>query len=62
MISSNGDILRGNAYKDIRCLSTDEKPVNDVPNGSMLTEIDTSKSYLFDKDSETWVEVPIDFC
>ena len=37
------------------CLSTDTKPLN-VPNGTILIEIDTSKIFLFDAENEVWSE------
>lgn len=55
MVSANRRILYGEVYNDVRCLSTDEKPT-DVKNGSVLTEIDTGKQFLFDSDSRTWHE------
>ena len=39
------------------CLSTDTKPTGDsIANGSRLMEIDTSKLYFYDAESETWKE------
>lgn len=43
---------------DVRCLSTDTKPTQNIPNGSVLIEIDTAKGYLFDAESGVWHEVP----
>lgn len=45
-------------------LSTDSKPTTTVeglyiPNGSVYTEVDTGKAYMFDKDNVTWYEVSI---
>lgn len=57
MISANKRILYGSVYNDVRCLSTDEKPT-DVLNGSVLTEIDTGKTYLFDAAGKAWHEMP----
>lgn len=37
-------------------LSTDVKPVEDVANGSIFIEIDTSTLYFFDLDNEEWKE------
>lgn len=37
------------------CNSTDTKQL-DVPNGSFLIEIDTSKRYFFDAEFKTWEE------
>ena len=41
--------------KEIYCLSTDTKPT-DVPNGSILIEMDTSTIYTFDEAGSTWNE------
>ena len=37
-------------------LPTDEKPTENVRNGSTFFEIDTSKSYVFDEENKTWIE------
>lgn len=58
MVSINRRVLYGEVYNDIRCLSTDEKPTEDVKNGSVLTEIDTGTRYLFDAVGREWHEVP----
>lgn len=42
---------------DIRLLSTDIKPIDGIPNGSVCIEMDTSKGYLFDAESEEWHEI-----
>ena len=40
-----------------RGLSTDEKPINEsVGNGSIFIEMDTSKIFMFDAESQEWVE------
>lgn len=44
-------------------LSTDAKPTTQIdgmsiPNGSVFTEVDTGKSYMFDADNATWYEQP----
>lgn len=46
-------------------LSTDAKPTTtidgmEIPNGSVYTEVDTGKTYMFDKDNTTWYEVSLD--
>lgn len=41
--------------KVVICLSTDTKPT-DVPNASMLLEMDTGKVYFYDEDGTDWVE------
>ena len=38
-------------------LSTDEKPIEGIGNGSVLLEIDTSKVYIFDEENKQWVEL-----
>lgn len=45
-------------------LSTDAKPTATIdgmpiPNGSVFTEVDTGKTYMFDKDNTTWYEVSL---
>lgn len=45
-------------------LSTDTKPTTKIdgmgiPNGSVYTEVDTGKTYMFDYDNATWYEVSI---
>ena len=37
-------------------LSTDSKPVDGVPNGSIYIEMDTAKKYRFDKENEIWLD------
>lgn len=57
MISVNRRKSYGEVYNDVRCLSTDAKPINNIKNGSTLIEIDTGKKYLFDGATKTWIEV-----
>ena len=45
-------------------LSTDSKPTTTIdglyiPNGSVYTEVDTGKTFMFDKDNSAWHEVSI---
>lgn len=40
--------------KEGNCRSTDTKPIENIANGSMLMEMDTSTLYLFDEESHTW--------
>ncbi len=47
----------GTWLEDVRCLSTDEKPIENIHNGSTCIEIDTGKKYLFDSKSKTWNEI-----
>lgn len=58
MISVNRRAPYGQVYNDVRCLSTDEKPTKDIRNGSVLYEIDTGDTYLFDAGSRTWHKQP----
>lgn len=37
-------------------LSTDTKPADNVPNGSIFIEMDTAKKYRFDKENEIWLD------
>ena len=36
--------------------STDEKPIENVGNGSQFIEQDTSKIFLFDEENKKWLE------
>lgn len=38
-------------------LSTDTKPTENVATGSVFTEVDTGKTFLYDEESEDWTEV-----
>ena len=58
MVSINRQQGYGRVYNDVRCLSTDAKPTEDVKNGSTLVEIDTGRGYVFDATGGTWHEVP----
>lgn len=37
------------------CLSTDTKPIENVLNGSMLLEMDTSTVFFFDEANHQWI-------
>lgn len=37
-------------------LSTDEKPITNIPNGSVFFAMDTQQLYLFDLENQTWIE------
>ena len=42
-------------YKQVlRGLSTDEKPTEDVPNGSTFLEMDTGNVFVFDEENTRW--------
>ena len=42
---------------EFRGLSTDEKPVESVGNGSIFIEIDTGKVFLYDAENKVWREI-----
>lgn len=39
---------------EFRGLSTDVKPVENVGNGSVFIEMDTSKVFMFDEQNKVW--------
>ena len=42
-------------YVEISCKSTDEKPTSEEwVTGSVLLEVDTSKAYFYEEESDTW--------
>ena len=57
MVSINRRTLYGEVYNDVRCLSSDPKPTEGIRNGSTLTEIDTGKTYMFDRENGEWHEI-----
>lgn len=42
-------------YMEIACLSTDEKPTENVATGSILCEVDTGVVFFYDEESG-WTE------
>ena len=42
---------------EFRGLSTDDKPVENVGNGSVFIEIDTGKVFIFDEQNKLWKEI-----
>lgn len=48
--TAEGEIVN---YVEGSCISTDVKPDN-VANGSILMEMDTSTMYMFDENAGTW--------
>ena len=42
---------------EFRGLSTDEKPVEKLGNGSVFIEIDTGKVFMFDEQNKVWKEI-----
>lgn len=58
IIRKENDTKNGNkSILEVRGLSTDEKPVENINNGSVFIEIDTGKIYFYDLDNEEWKEV-----
>ena len=49
-------MIPGGRSNEYRGLSTDEKPVNYVPNGSLFYEFDTTVLYVFDATEMEWIE------
>jgi hypothetical protein len=43
-----------NPILEIRGLSTDEKPTENISNGSVFIEIDTGNMYFYDAENEEW--------
>ena len=54
-ISGDPAIMRGSL--DLRGLSTDTKPTENIPNGSTFIEINTGKVYIFNEAGAAWVEM-----
>ena len=42
---------------EFRGLSTDEKPIERVGNGSVFIELDTGKVFIFDEQNKMWREL-----
>lgn len=42
---------------EYRGLSTDEKPTENIENGTIFIEIDTGKIYMYDLENEEWKEI-----
>lgn len=41
---------------EFRGLSTDEKPIERIGNGSIFIEMDTGKVFIFDEQNKVWKE------
>lgn len=41
---------------ELKGLSTDKKPIQDIPNGSSFYEIDTGNVFMFDEQNKQWIE------
>lgn len=48
MITTFRHIVYDKHYLEFRCNHNDEKPTENVPNGSVLIEVDTGTVYFFD--------------
>lgn len=44
---------------ELRGLSTDTKPIENIGNGSFFFEIDTSKAFVFNEEEKEWLEIPV---
>lgn len=56
-VPTQGGGMVGRYYFEGMCLSTDTKPTTeDVANGSILLEMDTSKIFMYDEAAKTWRE------
>jgi len=47
---------KNNAILEIRGLSTDTKPIENITNGSSFIEMDTGKIYFYNAESQQWLE------
>ena len=46
-----------NIIVELRGLSTDDKPTEDITNGCVFIEIDTGKIFMYDEENEQWKEI-----
>ena len=51
-----GIVFEGKQCIDYAGLSTDVKPKGGILTGSTFLEVDTSDSYFYDEESETWIK------
>lgn len=42
-------------YVEIRCKTTDEKPVKGIANGSVCIDMDTKDVFFFDEETKSWI-------
>lgn len=49
--------VTGERTYEYRGLSTDEKPIERVGNGSIFIEMDSGKVYMFDEQNKEWKEM-----
>lgn len=57
-VSVSASILDHYIFNEVRCLSTDTKPMDGIKNGSHLVEIDTGYEYLYDRANRRWCKQP----
>lgn len=50
-------LIKDKAELELRGLSTDSKPTEDVANGTTFIEMDTGKIYMYDLENEEWKEI-----
>lgn len=50
-------MISGSPTSDLRGLSTDTKPTENVPNGSTFFEMDTGDVYMFDESAQIWLKI-----
>ena len=55
-IINNDDYTQNYGMVVVYCLSSEEKPVDGIVNGSICYEIDTNKAYLFDEENGLWIQ------
>lgn len=49
--------INGKDLCEMVCVSTDTKPTEDIANGSLCLEMDTSDIYAFDGANNTWRKI-----
>ena len=55
-IINAGRVYKGKQYLELAGLSTDDKPVTGLLNGSLFHELDTTKIYAFNEEGDTGEE------
>lgn len=58
IIRKESDIKNGNnSILELRGLSTDTKPTENISNSSIFIEIDTGDLYMYDAENEEWNKI-----